>query len=437
MLHHWVGLNPRVLLAVARVPVKMALLLAAVGCLLVFWLQGCSAATSGYHYRPLGSISITNPSFVRVLQCGSAPSPSLWITEFSGELLKPGKVYTIANVSSFYPDFSAAKPTLVSSNFKWPNLISVAPKEIGDFIVVPDGFLVPGKSTGGIYLLNCNLQEESSTPIELTSPKLGWFHHMVVWRDMNGDGRLDVLTARATKPIIGHAGGELLWLEQPAENPLTSVPWKEHVIASGPDVIIIVADLNKNDNQFEVFACEFFSERLSVLTISTTNATVTGTRDIDTTIGPAYDAILTDLNMDGSEDLLVTNHKGGNGGEVYAYEIPKDVLNGNYTKHLVANNFTVTESGSNQAAPGFVYTFKPNSNYTGKPFILIAGDGSQKAYVLQPTDKDFVYNKTVLLSVNGVVGSIGLANLVGPDEWAEFFVPDYDENRLYAFAIGT
>lgn len=415
----------------------MALLVIAAVCLLASWLQACSA---GFHFRQLGSISITDPSFVRVLQCGSATSPSLWITEFSGGLDKPGKVYTVANVTSFYPDFSVAKPILVSSDFKWPNRISVAPKEIGDYLVVPDGFLVPGKSTGGIFLLNCDLQrdvEHSLKPIELTSPKLGWFHHMVVWRDMNGDGRLDTLTARATKPIIGDAGGQLMWLEQPAENPLTSVPWKEHVLASGPDVIIVMADFNDTDKQFEIFACEFFSERLSVLTISTTDATVTGTRDIDTTIGPAYDAILVDLNMDGSEDLLVTNHKGGNGGEVYAYEIPKNVMTGNYTKHLIASNFTVTEPGSHQAAPGFVYAFKPNSSYTGKPFILIAGDGSQKAYVLQPTDKDFVYSVSVLLSVSGVVGSIGLANLIGPEEAVEFFVPDYDENRLYAFTMGT
>ena len=404
-------------------------------------LVAVSLATPiNFNLRSLGSISITHPSFVQVLECGASQSPSLWITEFSGGFEEPGKVYTIANVSSFYPDFSTAKSKLVSSDFKWPNKISVAPKQIGDFLVVPDGFLVPGKSTGGLYLLSCDqqLDSTSSKPIELTAPKLGWFYHMVVWRDMNGDGRLDILTARATKPIIGRAGGQLLWLEQPAENPLTSVPWKEHVLASGPDVIILPVDLNEDDKQFEVFACRFFSERLSVLTISTTNATVLGERDIDTTIGPAYDAIFVDLNMDGNKELVVTNHKDGKGGEVYAYEIPtKDVINGNYTKHLIADNFTVTEPGKNQAAPGFVYAFKPNMNYTEKPFLLVAGDGSQKAYILQPTDKDFVYNTSVLLSVNGVVGSVGVANLLGPEKWAEFFVPDYDEDRLYAFALGT
>ena len=402
------------------------------------WLQACSIA-AGIHYRPLGDISINNPSFVEVLQCGSATSPSLWITQFSGELNEPGKLYAIANISSYYPDFSTAKPFQISSDFKWPNRVSVAPEEIGDYLVVPDGFLVPGKSTGGIFLINCDLQQRKHNlkPLELTSPKLGWFYHMVVWRDMNGDGRMDILTARATKPIIGHAGGELLWLEQPAEQPLSSVPWNEHVLARGPDVIIVVADFSDDDKQFEIFACEFFSEQLSVLTISTADATVTGTRIIDTTIGPAYDAILVDLNLDGSEDLLVTNHKDGDGGEVYAYEIPDDILKGNYTKHLIANNFTVTEPGSHQAAPGFVYAFKPNSSYTGKPFILIAGDGSQKAYILEPTDKDFVYNMTVLVSVDGVVGSVGLANLISPEGLVEFFVPDYDENRLYAFVMST
>ena len=51
--------------------------------------------------------------------------------------------------------------------------------------------------------------------------------------DMNGDGLLDVLTARATKPIVGTQSGEMLWLEQPASNPLSGDAWTEHVISSG------------------------------------------------------------------------------------------------------------------------------------------------------------------------------------------------------------
>lgn len=394
----------------------------------------CTA--DSYSYRPLGNVSISNPSFVLVLPCGGE-NPALWITQFSGNPFISGKVYTLKNVAS-YTNFSTAKPVLVSSDFKWPNIVSVAPKEIGDYVVVPDGFLVPTKSTGGIYFLaaNCSGTLSSDTkPIEITQPKSGWFYHTVEWRDMNGDGKLDAITARGTKPLLGKSGGELLWLEQPATNPFTAVPWKEHILATGPDIGITTADLHQGDDQFEVFAAEFFAQRLSVLSVSTKNATVIASRDIDTGIGPPFYVSVVDLNMDGSMDLLVTNHKGGAGGEVLVYEIPQDVLNGEYKKHVIASNFTVTEPGSNQASPGFAYAFKPESSYQGSPFILVAGDGSQKAYLLRPTDKDFVYTQRVVLSVNGVVGSIGIGDMFGSDGWAEFFVPDYDEGRLYAFTF--
>lgn len=32
---------------------------------------------------------------------------------------------------------------------------------------------------------------------QLSSPKSGFFYHCGVWLDMNGDGRLDILTARS------------------------------------------------------------------------------------------------------------------------------------------------------------------------------------------------------------------------------------------------
>ncbi len=408
----------------------------------------CSQASpvAGYSYRKLGEISISNPSFVQLLHLHDSAPPSLWITEFSGNPFVSGKVYTIENVTSYYPDFTKAVPVLKSSSFKWPNKLSTAPKELGDFVVVSDGFLVPGKSTGAVYLLQANCSDsgyssmqrrlESCKKVELTTSKLGWFYDMAQWKDVNEDGKMDIVTARATKPIIGNTGGELLWLEQPQSDPLGSVPWKEHVLTSGPDVGFTVADLQAGDHQFEVFATEFFSKRLTLFTISTKNASVSSSRDIDTEIGPAYAVSVVDLNSDGSEDLLVTNHVGDSGGSVYAYEIPKDIIKGNFTKHVLATDFPVTASGSNQAAPGFAYAFKPLASYTGKPYILVAGDGAQTAYLLQPMDKDFTYNKTVVLAPGGVIGSIGVDNLIGSEGWAEFFVPDYTNGKLYAFAFG-
>lgn len=43
----------------------------------------------------------------------------------------------------------------------------------------------------------------SASPVALAAEKKKWFYHMAQWRDMDGDGKLDLLTARATKNFLG------------------------------------------------------------------------------------------------------------------------------------------------------------------------------------------------------------------------------------------
>ncbi len=56
----------------------------------------------------------------------------------------------------------------------------------------------------------------------LSSPSTGYFYHKADWYDVDGDGLLDLITARATKPLFGSGSGELLWLKQPSSSPLTN-----------------------------------------------------------------------------------------------------------------------------------------------------------------------------------------------------------------------
>lgn len=61
----------------------------------------------------------------------------------------------------------------------------------------------------------------------------GWFYHRAVLKDIDGDGLVDVLAARASKPLLGSPGGELVWMKQPkAADPLAPslLPWQESVV---------------------------------------------------------------------------------------------------------------------------------------------------------------------------------------------------------------
>jgi hypothetical protein len=60
-------------------------------------------------------------------------------------------------------------------------------------IVIPGGFLAPGKQSGGLWF-----GTDDGTIIELfRSPN--YFYHTVSFYDVNQDGKLDILTCRANK----------------------------------------------------------------------------------------------------------------------------------------------------------------------------------------------------------------------------------------------
>jgi hypothetical protein len=160
---------------------------------------------------------------------------------------------------------------------------------------------------------------------------------------VNGDGKVDVLTARATKGILS-SGGELLWLENPGS---VSGAWKEHVIVQGPDVMFQVAEIDNDPATIDVVAAQFFSKKLSAYFFQRSDTSKGKAVDIDTDLGAAYSINIVDLNGDGKKELLVTTHENGDKSAVYAYQLPSNVLNGTWTKHLLAgaSNFPVSEGG--------------------------------------------------------------------------------------------
>lgn len=215
----------------------------------------------------------------------------------------------------------------VSTKVDWPNQITEVPAEIfgADYVSIGAGFLVPGRSTGSVDIVN--LADGNTFPI--SKQKKGWFYHRVIWHDMNGDGRLDAVTARAKKPIFGGSDGEIVWLEQPA-NPLSA--WPEHFITKGPDVNFVLEDLD-NDGQVEIIGADFFSKKLTVHWL---NAGTWEGRTIDATLGAAFDLERVDLNGDGIKDLLVTNHEAdASKAGIFAYEIPTDWKLASWTRHTL------------------------------------------------------------------------------------------------------
>lgn len=154
--------------------------------------------------------------------------------------MSSGAVYVVPDIKDAIVNNTVSKLSPVplplhKTNFAWPNNVEVVPFDVFGLraIVVPDGFLVPGKSDGGVYIITMDPSNVTLTTAVTkisTEPK-GYFYHMGYWVDLNGDGRKDFITARSNAKA---GGGQLVWFEHPAEG--ISGKWTEHIVCSGPDV---------------------------------------------------------------------------------------------------------------------------------------------------------------------------------------------------------
>jgi hypothetical protein len=269
----------------------------------------------------------------------------LWITGFS--LTKNrGELHTLdveTGAMSYVNEITARA-------IKWPNEVASIPRQqyimnqtnstnreqLEDALLVTDGFLVPGKDKGGLYVVQHPGNSLTERRVCLTgvmnlqgdiiNGESDWFYHRAVWMDMTGDGRQSILAARAKLPLLkgnsqddnGTLGkGQLVWLERPMPHtfdvrtgtPLdvdgtvfdpfspANTPWKLRVLDEGPDVMFSVADLDPQDDTIEVIASQFFSKKLSLHSIKLgLDPKVTFRRVIDDRCGAAFSSVLADLD---------------------------------------------------------------------------------------------------------------------------------------------
>jgi hypothetical protein len=219
----------------------------------------------------------------------------------------------------------------------------------------------------------------------------------------------------------------------------------ERVLATGPDVMFNVADLDTNDDTVEVIASQFFDKKVTLHSIRRgASPKVTFSRVIDNRCGSAFGCILADLDNrncaldrqvldsgstvkslqtgDSFSHVLVTSHECNYadketeeaashddnlyqstsigksyslvGGSLFAYRVPEGEgawKTEPWLRTTVATGFKVKPqiwNVINPGAPGFVYTFhakKLDAVCSGKrPMIAVAGDCTESAYVFRP-----------------------------------------------------
>ena len=162
------------------------------------------------------------------------------------------------------------------------------------------------------------------------------------------------------------------------------------------------------------------------------------------------------------DDSFVSNVEVGNhlkypgtGGSLYAYRVPSSWKIDQWERKIIATGFRVRgQLGNmiNPGAPGFCYTFYPTqdgSKRWKRPYIGIAGDCAEAAYILRPDDsnsctkKDSDTNYALMCEIEcgGTVGSLALSYedcFGAPSEkgWAKMYIPCYERDRIFVFGMG-
>lgn len=286
-------------------------------------------------------------------QCQAPYLERIWITGFS-----------LASTKGFLQCVDAETGQMESvnartaSSIRWPNESNSVPSSLlgttekygkepagtetsrkvedaEDALLVSDGFLVPGKDKGGLYLVKNPGNDATEWVRCLTGGQTAseaWFYHRAVWVDLTGDGRQSILTARAKAPSVLKNGsrldssdraksGQLVWLEMPKPHSIDKetgtplekdgtvfdpfsarhLPWKIHVLDEGPDVMFAVADLDIEDDTVEVISSQFFERRVVLHSIHRgPQPVITFRRSLDDKCGAAFGTVLADLDSNES-----------------------------------------------------------------------------------------------------------------------------------------
>jgi len=367
------------------------------------WKINCQTTTS-----PDGSEA--GPAFTNIRVNSDGTSDIYWSSFARGYgAVSASGGYGPNSSGSFCDSYDNSSFTGLVENgvFDWPNQVQAVPSEIfGDgYFVVADGFATPGTYDGCVAIVNSNIGRPAGpSDVQFLTNGCGqgnflqtkYYYHYTQWYDMDGDGDLDLVTARSssiTDPT-NVTESALLWLQNPGKGfSTTAKTWKAFVIDDSINVADTAFNVMTYNNVIYAVAGGFSSGTLALFSGANWAATANVNIQVIATDTPFYfDTHFDDVNMDGIPDVIVTIGSYGVGnGKLVIY--PGVDNNGAYTVGdavTVYDQFPVFDSSS-LGSPGnaFVFHYSLNSEaHSEVPSILISGDDDGYMYIADPNDTD-------------------------------------------------
>jgi hypothetical protein len=339
----------------------------------------------------------------------------------------------------------------------WPNETARLPDGMVPFeaLIAPQGFqsaLPPGR----LSLINLDDPQRREYLVDQSSfipPRCApgsadnqpWFYHGAVFIDMDEDGLLDIVTARASFKVRGGMcppTGQLVWFRNPGKALQPDKEWQAFVLVDtrpapgGPEVNIAAADMD-GDGRIEIIATHFFKydgmtiygapEGGKWADVDPAKGPFVRQHDIMRGQGNPFAVEIADLNLDGRLDVLTSNHQPDNcfavtksdiAGRVIAIEQPDsgDIFERPWTVHVLKDGirpnptFPAPERGPGRLAPNRAVAFWPARVLEGntRPWLLVGGDEASKVWILKPRfpldTNRWEYDSAVIFDINDHYG---------------------------------
>jgi len=343
---------------------------------------------------------------------------------------------------------SNPKITAVDTEAKWPNQADPIDEKVASQLGIDRGilaasgfFVSPTKSTGAVTIYDTS--SPNATKTQVSTDKKGYFYHHAEWFDVDGDGTLDIVAARAYKPMLfGKVAGELVWIKKDGAS------WKEVVLAEGPDVAFTLRDID-GDGKTEVVAAQYFTaQQLSVWYCNAeswakcaADQSLVKTVVIDDDGVPFFNVQFDmDLNGDGKVDLLATTNTANGKGSVIAYEVPADFKSDKWPKFRLATGYKPTKAFlPGRGSPGTAHAFhiKTDAGGNSKPSIIVSADDGGYVDLLRPVSADshdWTYARERVVNSTDTIGTIAVGDC-NKDGFADLFVPLFAENKVAVYTF--
>jgi len=288
-----------------------------------------------------------------------------------------------------------------------------------------------------------------------------WAYHWAIWKDVDGDGLKDCITARFSVGSFGKTTSELIWLKNPGNLTPTNengewVGWEYGIlIEGGPDVYFEIITLYDSDNvAYDVLVtAELWTHRISLYYVEQKEGAWLHPENIGHTVietvgGLPFEVNFQDLNVDGQLEIVVsfydTEKDGDDEGFLVAYELTDFdwKIAENWKRHVLADSFTTNFFiFGNTMSPGKHRTFYPSSDYETlengekrKPWISLSGDDDGKHYVMYPKSEDkdnWEYDLHLIIDTGETTaGTMAVVDLDG-DGYTEIISAGYTAGTVY------